>query len=75
MRRIAEAFPQERERNAAVYANGVKKGNTKISNAQDRLAKLDARVYDKKTSAVRSRDSRAKPKQQQTNGLRVRYMR
>lgn len=75
MRRIAEAFPQERERNAAVYANGVKKGNTKISNAQDRLAKLDARVYDKKTSAVRSRDSRAKPKQQQANGLRVRYMR
>lgn len=75
MRRISETFKQEKEENAALYAEHVRTGSTKIAKAEDRLAQLDVRVHEKKESAVRARDTRPKPRQQQANAMRARHMR
>lgn len=75
LREISKEFSQTAEQNKLLYATEQQAGNTQIQRESDRLSYADMLAVEKRANALRKKEKRQKPKRQQANAARARYMR
>lgn len=75
LREISREFAQAAEDNRSLYAAGQQASSTQIQRESDRLSYADMLAVEKRATALRKREKRQKPKRQQANVMRARYMR